>query len=49
MLSHCLDCRKNTERKTQNLQGKKMKDKCFFLNVQCVIVKNRSLLKSTKL
>ena len=56
MSSYCLKCRKNTESK--NLKVVKTENGRIMLlsksiqiskNIQCVIVKNRNLLKSKKL
>ena len=59
MLLHCLKCKKikklqnltiNTPKATiQNLQKEKAEERCFYQNVQCVIVKNQNLPNSKKL
>ena len=48
MLSYFLEGTKNTESKKPKVVRGKMEE-CFFQNVQCVIVKNRKLLKNKKL
>ena len=35
--------------KIEKLQGQKTEEQCFNQNVQCVIVKNQTLLKNKKL
>ena len=50
MLSYyCLKCRKNTESKNPKVSETKREELCFYQNVQCMIVKNRNLLKSETL
>ena len=50
MLSYyCLKCIKNTEKKKKTFQGQKTEELCFYQNVQCVIAKDRTLLKSKNL
>ena len=49
MLPYCLKCRKNTKSKYLRVVKTNKENQCFWQNVQCVIVKNRDLLKSKKL
>ena len=49
MLLYCLKCRKNTESKNPKVGRKKTEEKCFYQNVQCVIVRNQNLSKNKKL
>ena len=49
MLLYCVKCRKNTECKNPKVVRLKMEDQWFYQNVQCVIVKNRNLIKNKKL
>ena len=47
MLSYCLKCRKNTEKKIQKVVWTKNGN--ITLLSKCVIVKNQTLLKNKKL
>ena len=49
MLSYCLKCRKTTESKNPKVSKTKNGRIVLLSNVQCVIVKNRNLLKNKKL
>ena len=49
MLSYCFKCRKNTEGKNTKVLRTKNRKIMLHQNVQCMILKNRNLLKSKKL